>query len=218
MKKIPWLNEGLVGFFEMDMELYGFQLVGRNRDLLQAEVTNLLKHQNYDRACNYIKENTPIEYWNDWSEEERSKINIFELINQRINDLEYVAKIKQFLVEKGEIYPDDATIDDIGFNTREYTEDEVKELRYLVDSVPSLTQVELEDIYLREDTQDPRFLLHRKTVEDADAAAQNYETNLETSELVTQLYERNLELEAQLLSNSELLVSLYEQLNSLQNK
>lgn len=182
-KKIPWINNGDVGFFEYDMEVYGFILVGRNKMQLQEELSNLLLHQNYDKCVEYI----------------RNKVGIEDFM-EKINDKIYVLSIKKALIAKGEIYPDDATIEDVGYNTRNFSEEEIQELRGLLEAFPDLTQIELEDIYFRQNTQNTKYLLYRKSIEDAKKEAERYELDLENSKLMTQMYERSEELEEKIAS------------------
>ena len=215
-KKIPWLNEGLVGFFEYDINVYGYTLVAREKEHLQNEVTNLLMHQNYDRVTSYIRDNTPIEYFEEWTDEQRAEISFIELIEKRLNDDDYREEIKQMLIDTGILYPNDITIDEIGYNSPTYTQDDVDELRHFVESFPSVSQVELEDIYLRQNSENVPYLLHRETVQNAELSAQNYENNLEVSELLCQIYEEKLAIEEQLISNSEIIVDLYEKVNTIE--
>lgn len=207
-RKIPWINDGNVGFFEYDMELYGYVLVGRNKFQLQEEVTKLLIHQNYDKACDYIRRETPTEY-NKWSNAQKAEIFVNDLISQRINDLDYVNSVKKKLVTDGEIYPDDATIEDIGFNSRYFTDEDIEELRYLVESVPDLTQDDLEDIYLRQNSQNPKYLLHRKMIEDSKKEVERYNKDIEVSKSLTQLYEKILNAESLISGITETIKTLF---------
>lgn len=213
-RKIPWLNEGLVGFFEYDIVVYGFQLVGRSKEQLQEEVTLLIMHQNYDKVSDYIKHNTPIEYWEKFTEEERQVISLNELLESRLNSSsEYFQNLKQSMIESGEIYPDSISIEDLDYNYREYTDEEVEELRTFVNNFPSVTQEELEDIYLRQDSENLPYLFQRSSTEASQINIQNYEESLEVSELICQLYEENCAIEEQLVANAEMIVDLYEKVN-----
>ena len=214
-KKIPWLNEGLVGFFEYNIEVYGYTLVGREKEQLQNEVTNLLIHQNYDRVSTHIRETTQKEYFEEWTEEQRAETSFIDLLEYRMNNEEYREGVKQKLIDEGILYPNDITVDEIGYNAPNFTDEEISELRHFVESFPSVSQVELEDVYLRQNSENVPYLLHRETVQNAELSAQNYETNLEVSELLCQIYEEKLAIEEQLISNSEMIVDLYEKVNTI---
>lgn len=196
-KKIPWINNNSSGFFEYDMELYGFILVGRNKAQLQSEVRNLLIHQNYDKCGRYILENEPENY------------------HEKINDKKYVEMIKKRLVEKGDIYPDNATIEDIGYNCRNFTEEDIQELRGLLEAFPDLTQIELEDIYFRQNTENPKYLFYKKSIEDSKKEVERYEKDLEMSKSLTQLYEKNIDLESQVKSIVSSISTILEKLTKL---
>lgn len=213
-KKIPWLNDGLVGFFEYDIVLYDHQLVGRSKEQLQEEVTNLVMHQNYDRVSSVIKHNTPIEYWEKFTDDERQAIDLNELLESRLDSSsEYFQNLKQSMIESGELYPDSISIEDLDYNYREYTDEEIEELRTFVSNFPSVTQVELEDVYLRQNSENLPYLFQRSSEENSVLNAKNYENDLETSELVCQLYEENEAIKSQLIENAELIVELYEKVN-----
>lgn len=212
MKKIPWLNEGLVGFFEYDVVVYGYQLVGRNKEQLQQEVAHLLLNQNYDRVNDKIYAIAEEEFFS-LTPEEQFEINFPTMLRTRLNDIEYRATIKQTMLDSGEILPDDISIEDLDYNYREYTDEEVEELRTFVNNFPSVTQVELEDIYLRQDSENLPYLFQRSSTEASQINIQNYEESLEVSELICQLYEENCAIEEQLVANAEMIVDLYEKVN-----
>lgn len=213
-KKIPWLNDGLVGFFEYDIVLYDHQLVGRSKEELQKEVSNLVMHQNYDRVSSIIKHDTPIEYWEKFTDEERQAIDLNELLESRLDSSsEYFQNLKQSMIESGELYPDSISIEELDYNHREYTDEEVEELRTFVSNFPNITQVELEDVYLRQNSENLPYLFQRSSEENSVLNAKNYENDLETSELICQLYEENEAIKSQLVENAELIVELYEKVN-----
>lgn len=212
MKKIPWLNEGLVGFFEYDVVVYGYQLVGRNKEQLQQEVAHLLLNQNYDRVNDKIYAIAEEEFFS-LTPEEQFEINFPTMLRTRLNDIEYRATIKQTMLDSGEILPDDISIEDLDYNYREYTDEEVEELRTFVNNFPSVTQVELEDIYLRQNSENLPYLFQRSSTEASQINIQNYEESLEVSELICQLYEENCAIEEQLVANAEMIVDLYEKVN-----
>lgn len=212
--KIPWLNEGLVGFFEYDIVLYDHRLVGRSKEELQKEVSNLVMHQNYDRVSSIIKNDTPIEYWEKFTDEERQAIDLNELLESRLDSSsEYFQNLKQSMIESGELYPDSISIEELDYNYREYTDEEVEELRTFVSNFPNITQVELEDVYLRQNSENLPYLFQRSSEENSVLNAKNYESDLETSELICQLYEENEAIKSQLVENAELIVKLYEKVN-----
>lgn len=196
-KKIPWINNGQCGFFEYDMEIYGYILVGRNKMQLQEELSNLLFHQNFDKCSDYIQKNDPDNYC------------------AKVNDKLTILSIKKELIEKGEIYPDDATIEDVGYNTRNFSEEDIRELRGLIEAFPDLSQIELEDIYFRQNTQDPRYLLYKKSIEDSKKEVERYERDIEVSKSLTQVYEKNTELESRVVSITKNIGTILEKISNI---
>lgn len=199
-KKIPWINNEDVGFFEYDMEVYGFILVGRNKNQLQKELTNLLYHQNYDKCVEYVRSKTD---------------NDIEEFTKKINDDIYILSVRKSLINKGEIYPDDATIEEVGYNCRNFTEEDVQELRGLVEAFPDLTQIELEDIYFRQNTQNPKYLFYKKSIEDSKREVERYERDIEVSKTLTEFYEKNINLESRIESIMKSIGTILERISKI---
>lgn len=210
-KKIPWINDGLVGFFEYRLQYKDITVVARNLEDLQTFLTREIFHKNTDKI-NMNADKIAIESYHNLSDEEKKSTNISQYRSLYV--LEHRDEIINQLMEDGIIYPWDLSINDVKYESVDFTQDDIDKLQSIVDSCPNLTQKDLEDIFFEENTDNQEYLNYQFSLSVSQNTIDTYENDITTSEMICELYEKNLTSEEQLLANAEVIIELYEKINS----
>lgn len=208
MTLIPWINDGKCGFFEYVLKYKELFVVARDLQALQNILTLDVLNTNNCKISNKL--NTLI------SEKFTDKENIdFSTFYDNFIE-ENKERVANELMENGTLIPWDITIEETGYETVNYTEEDVDKLRDIIETCPNINQSQLEEIFSGNEelrNVSDEYFNHLKDLATSEVALDSYENSIEVSEMLCEMYEANKEMEKQLISNSEMIVDLYETIN-----
>ena len=205
MTLIPWVNGNFCGFFEYVLKYKELFIVARDLKTLQDILTLDVKNTNIDKINKeayrlFYDEETKYYEYRDF--DEYFKENIDEIENT--------------LMKNSVLIPWDITIEETGYETVNYSKEDVYKLEDIVKTCPNVNQHQLVEIFSGNEelnTVEREYFDHLKDLATSEVALDSYENSIEVSEMLCEMYEANKEMEEQLISNSEMIVDLYETIN-----
>lgn len=207
----PWINEGLYGFFEYELWYRDLNIHARTLDEIKTKLSLEIYNKNTDRLYCYKNDLVAAEY-DKLSDEEKKNISISVFQSNFVSTPN--PEIEKMLMDNGTLYPWNVELDDCEIQHYDPTEEDLSELRYILEMYPDITQMELENIYFEHVSTDPKYLVNQVILDSSEASVAQDDKDTAVSDLLCELYEKQLQSEEIILSQSESIIDLYEKLYS----
>lgn len=203
-------NGNWYGFYEYDCWYKGVHACARSVEDLEMVLRDVLKGMN-DAIKTELKTSGFQEKYNLLLPDEKRNLTIFNFYDQ-LNERELTDDELDSL--KDRLYDENISIlnnPEVELQHYQPTEDDIEELKDIINDNPNITQSELENIYVNHHTNDPNTKIYLINSESAKKEIETYDSDLSVSTMLCDVYEQLELMNSQMISTAEELIKLYEE-------